>query len=207
MLLLSVGVGYPARIAAERGPEAWAGAFLALSHVAIAVGFSLLFVFARRVFRPRAPWARALAGAGVLTLLATAVYLFVQVLRRGAIATADAPLSETLLQTVPLMVAYVWTASESLHYHRAMRRRVALGLADAVVSDRFLLWGVMALAATLGVVLNTGAIVLEVDSLSPEVLLPSSVTGLTQTILLVLAFLPPRSYVERLRARAAAAAH
>jgi hypothetical protein len=63
----------------------------------------------------------------------------------------------------------------------------------------------MALGATTGVVLNTGALALHVDMLDPWVLLLSSITGLVQTVFLVLAFVPPRAYLGWVRARAAAA--
>lgn len=206
MLLLSVGVGYPLRIAV-RASEEWSWAFLAASYVAIAVGFSLLFVFTWLVFRPQAAWARVLAAAGVITVLGKALHGCIQVNAHGAIDVMEEPLGGILLQTGPIIVAYTWTALESLRYYAAMRRRVRLGLADVAVCDRFLLWGLMALAATSGVVLNTAAAALRVDTLgSPWVLLLSTCTGLGQAVFLVLAFLPPRSYLSWVRARAAASA-
>ena len=204
MLLLSVGVGYPLRIAADRGAQQWSGSFLTGSHIAISVGFSLLFLFTWRVFRPQDNLARLFATAGVMTELGAALYLCAQVILHGAVDTMQVPPAEILLQTVPVAVAYLWTAWESLRYHGAMRRRVRLGLADAVVSERFLLWGLMALSATAGVVLNTAAIVMHVHMLDPMLLLASSFTGLCQTLLLVLVFAPPGSYLRWVRARAAA---
>jgi hypothetical protein len=205
MLLLSVGVGYPARIATDQvGPE-WSGALLVVSHLGIAVGFALLYVFTWRVFRPRGTWARAFAAAGVMALLGKALHGCFQVYHRGAIHTMEMPLHDVLLQTGPVLAGYVWTAWESLRYHGAMRRRVRLGLADVTLSNRFLLWGLMGLAASTGVVLNIGALALKVDILSPWVLLPSSVTGLSQAVLLVLTFAPPSAYLGWVRARAAAA--
>lgn len=207
MLLLSVGVGYPLHIAAQRLAETWSDPFLAVADIAVAVGFSLLFLFTRRVFRPQATWARVLAAAGVMTLLGKALHRCVQVYGPGAIHVMDLPPADTLVQTGPVIVAYVWTASESLRYYGAMRRRARLGLADVAVTDRFLLWGVMGLSATSGVVLNTLAVVLGVDVLgSPWILLVSSITGLVQAVCLVLAFVPPRAYLGWVRARAAAAA-
>ena len=65
----------------------------------------------------------------------------------------------------------------------------------------------MALSATAGVILTTGATALRVDVLrSPGILVASSGTGLAQALLLVLAFAPPRSYLDWVRARAAASA-
>ncbi len=83
-----------------------------------------------------------------------------------------------------------------------MRRRVKLALADAVVSDRFLLWGLMAIVVASGVMTNSVAMALHVEVFStPWILLFSSCTGLAQAVLLVLAFVPPRSYLSWVRAR------
>jgi hypothetical protein len=86
-----------------------------------------------------------------------------------------------------------------------MRRRVRLGLADPAVCDRFLLWGLMALFVTVGVLLNSVALALRIEVLgSPWILLASSSTGLAQAVLLVLAFAPPSAYLAWVRARAGA---
>jgi hypothetical protein len=139
-----------------------------------------------------------------MTELGSAAYLCLQVVRHGAVETTQLPPAEIFLQTGPVMVAYLWTAWESLRYHGAMRRRVRLGLADAAVSERFLLWGLMALSATAGVALNAIAIALRVPMLDPMLLLGSSFTGLCQTLLLLLVFAPPRAYLRWVRARAVA---
>jgi hypothetical protein len=205
MLLLAVGVGYPLMIATPRVSPAWAGTLQTMSTLAINMGFSLLFVFTWRVFQPQAAWARALAAAGVLTMLASVVQRIIQVTTLGVLDVTSEPLSALLLQGLPVIVAYGWTAWESLRYHGMMRRRVRLGLADAVVCNRFLLWGMMALVVNAGVLVNFAAIAMHTDTLNtPWVLLLSSTTGLTQVVLLVLTFLPPRSYSSWVRARAAA---
>lgn len=205
MLLLSVGVGYPLHIAAQRLGEDGSDAFLAVADLAVAVGFSLLYLFTWRVFRPQATWARVLAVAGVATQLGKALYRCVQTYGPGVIDVMELPPGDILLQTGPVIVAYLWTAAESFRCYGAMRRRARLGLADVVVTDRFLLWGVMASNATSGVVLNTWAVVMRVDVFgSPWILLVSSITGLAQAACLVLAFLPPRAYLSWVRARAAA---
>jgi hypothetical protein len=205
MLLLSGGIGYPARIAADRGGPEWSGTFMVISYLSMAVAFSLLFVFTWRLFRPRETWARFLAAAGVITLVGKALHGCADVYSRGAINTGNTPLGDILLQTGPVMVAYLWTAWESLRYHDAMRRRVKFGLADVTVSDRFLLWSLMALSATSGVALNTVAIALHVDPThSAWILFATSLSGLTEAVLLMLAFVPPSFYLNWTRARGAA---
>jgi hypothetical protein len=205
MLLLSVSVGYPLHIAAYRvGPE-WSGLFQTGAILAVPVGFSLLFVFTWRVFRPQAIWARVLTAVGVITLLGKALHGCLQVHDRGVIDMLDLPPVEILLQTGPALVAYFWTACESIRYYAVMRRRARLGLADAVVTNRFLVWGVMGLCATGGVALNTGAVLLHVDPFtSAPLLLWSALLGLAEAVFLTLTFVPPRSYLARVRARAVA---
>jgi hypothetical protein len=205
MLLLSVGVGYPLRIAVDAGlVQQGAHALFAGSYVAVGIGFSLLYLFTWRVFQRGAIWARLFAAAGVMTELGGAVYGVVQVIARGVVNTMDVSPGDILLVTVPVMVAYVWTAWESLHYYGGMRRRVRLGLAEAAVSERFLLWGLMALSATAGVGFSTVAFLLRVHADDPLLLLGTSVIGTFQTLFLLLVFAPPRAYLRWVRTRAAA---
>jgi hypothetical protein len=207
MLLLTVGVGYPLMIAGSLVGGPPAVAFQMTAMAATAAGFSLLLVFTCRVFQPHARWARVLTALGVSALVAEVVQIGRYVHRHGAIDVTNAPLDVSLLLTCTVTAVYLWTAWESLRYHGMMRRRVGLGLADAVLSNRFLLWGVMALDAAAGIGVTIVASVLHMDALRhPTVLLLSSATGLGQAALLVLTFLPPDAYLNWVRARAAARA-
>jgi hypothetical protein len=205
MLLLTVGVGYPLMIAGSLVGGASAGTLQLIAMVATAAGFSLLLTFTCRVFQPQARWARILTALGVLALVAEVVQIGIYVWRHGAIDVGNAPLDVSLLLTSTVTAVYLWTAWESLRYHGMMRRRVRLGLADAVLSNRFLLWGVMALDAAAGITVTIVASVLQIDTLrNPTVLLLSSATGLGQAALLVLTFVPPHAYLSWVRSRAAA---
>ena len=205
MLLLSVGVGYPLLIAADRAGEDAVRPLFVVSTLAVNAGFVLLFAFTWRVFQPDAPWGRAFAGAGALALLVNAALRCWDALTGAEVKIGSEVVGESLLQTTPVIVAYLWTAWEALRYHGLMRRRVRLGLADPAVCDRFLLWGLMSLFVTAGVLLNTVALALRIEILeTPWVLLASSSTGLAQAVLLVLAFAPPSSYLDWVRARARA---
>ena len=58
-----------------------------------------------------------------------------------------APLDDSigpLLSSATSLAAYGWAAREAFRYHALLRRRLALGLADPVVTHQFLLWGVSA---------------------------------------------------------------
>ena len=203
MLFLTVGIGYPTLIAADRAPMAWSRALFALSNVCTNGGFALLFVFTWRVFRAQERWAAVLAGAGVLALLANLAMRVFDAATQQQLRIGGEAVGQSLFQAIPVCVAYLWTAWESLRYYAQMRRRLRLGLADPVVVNRFLLWAAMALAVAAGIALNTVALARHVNILaSPLVLFGSSCTGLTQAILLFLAFLPPRAYLDWLRSRA-----
>lgn len=207
MLLLTVGVGYPALIAAGRTEGETARALFGLSNVCTNGGFALLFVFTWRVFRARERWAALLAGAGVAVLMLNLVLRVHDAIVQSELRLGGEAVGQSILQGAPVCAAYLWTAWESLSYYAQMRRRLRLGLADPVVVNRFLLWGGMALAVFIGVVLNGVALARHVDILSsPLVLFASSCTGLTQAILLFLAFLPPRAYLEWVRSRGPLAA-
>ena len=96
------------------------------------------------------------------------------------------------------------TAVDAFAVVPLLRAGLKLGLADVTVSNRFLLWGLMATSATAGVVLSTVALALRIDLLDPELLLASTLTGMGQAVPLVLAFAPPRRYLAWVRGEAAA---
>lgn len=89
-------------------------------------------------------------------------------------------------------------------HHRMARRRVALGLADRVVANRFLLWGLFGLTAT-GI--NVASLIgnaLGVDpSRSPSVIVPMGVLGFGASAAMYLAFVPPAWYLVLVRGRPA----
>jgi hypothetical protein len=207
-LLLAVGVGYPALIAADRaGPglvQAW---LIIVATLGIDCGMALVFEFTRRVFRPQALWARSAASAGTLVLLGHAGWRCWEVLTQADVQVAGA-LGPALVQVTGMTLAYAWTGGESLWQHGLMRRRATLGLVDPTVSNRLLLWGLTAVAVVAGMLLNGAAIALRIPFLErPEILLASSLAGLVQAVFLTLAFSPPRFYLSWMRAGREGARH
>jgi hypothetical protein len=198
MLLIVAGVGYPTAIAAQFAGPVALRPLVIVSNLSMNAGSALLFVFTWRVFRPEKLWARCLAGIAVLALCAHSGWRSFDVLSRADVRVDDGALGALLL----MMLAYLWAAWESLRSHRMMRRRMRFGLGDAVVCDRFMLFGMMALGATAGVLLNGVAMWMGIAILeNPWIQLVGSSTGLLQAGVLVLAFAPPRSYLDWVRAR------
>lgn len=197
MLVLTVGLGYPLMIAADRVQGPAARLLFVVSVALVNGGFAFLFLFTRRVFRPDAGWARVLTAVGLLALGANLVMRGIEAATQAEVKIATDAVGSSLLQIGPVLLGYCWCSAESFRYYRMMRRRLSLGLGDAVVCNRFLLWGANSLAVAVGTLINGVAVVQGVDVFgSPLVLLASSTTGLGQVALLVLAFMPPRAYRE-----------
>ncbi|MDX1649572.1 MAG: hypothetical protein R3263_06935 [Myxococcota bacterium] len=211
-LFLIVGLGYPVTLAGRalllgETPGLAGRVLLSLGSVLMNTGWAAVWFFTWRVFRPDAAWARALASGAIAALLLFAGV----VLSRALIVEEPAALVRpNLASTGTLLLAlasYVWTAVESLRYWALLRRRQTLGLADPVVTNRFLLWGLVAAFSFASLVGPTVAAVAGVDTTeNPLVRLTTAVAGLVCSTALALAFTPPRAYLHWLRARASRAA-
>jgi len=165
-----------------------------------------LYVFTWRVFRPDARWAvLVFAGGSAVGLWANTglalIYFY------------DASLSPALagrwigVSALSYAVCFGWASLESLAYWVALRRRLRLGLADALVVNRFLLWGLgcgfgLAIDVWLGSLAFAG-----VDfglELLPRLLV--SLSGLVNATCWFLGFTPPAAYARWIRGRHAARA-
>ena len=190
-----LGIG-PTALGSMMAAAALAGttpgrALTALAYVAIAVGSTAACVFNWRVFRPDERWART-------WVRATAVLYAVAIATEGAttgfanpLAPGPAGLAISMLCAANLL----WGAGESLRYWLLMRRRLRLGLADRLVTNRFLLWGIGIGAAGIGSVislvvqLTTGNAMAELPAM-----LSNSLHGLTSAVLMWIAFVPPAAW-------------
>jgi len=198
---LTVASGVPTRTVGEVNHGLAAAGILF-----VAAGLSSFFAFTLTVFRRESPWAWVLTSASVLGLASAAFG------RIGALASADRALVAAgvghgwgLTVAVLSVLCYAWLGFEGLLEWRKSRRRLALGLVDPVVSNRFLMWGVFGVSTTL---LSGFMLALQLaggqgsSSRAGEIAL--AVFGLASSAAVMLAFVPPRRYVERIRARAAA---
>lgn len=205
-LLLQAGIGYPLSAVAPYtgGGEAAVGAVASLFSNA---GCGMLFVFTAHVFHPRSRWAWVAVGAASALLT---VHGLGSGAARMAATTPEAIFASTYLWSPWILAlsgaAWGWTGFESLRYYARLRKRAGLGLADPVVANRMLLWGLMGASAVSAVVIDTLLLYLG-DALAQRVLLPlvTSVAGLAVSLFLVLAFLPPRAYLDAVKRRAAQA--
>ena len=197
-----------ALVVALPGPEWVVRAAACIGQLAYAVFCAVMLLFTWQCFRKDARWARWLTGLATATGLAGAALGIARALglaEAGQLGDMD-HLSYRLLALASL-VGHAWTALESFLYYGRMRRRARLGLADPVVTNRFLLWGWVGAAALVasGVPFVVG--LLGGDSFNH---VPTRLVGAAAIIFgsvcLQLAFLPPQSYVAWLTAKATSAA-
>jgi hypothetical protein len=168
------------------------------------IGILLIYAFTWQVFRPKEAWGRGIVGAAALIL-------FASMIGSGyALATAPDTAVSTLVARDWLLVGmigyagcFLWSAIEGFVHWNHARRRFALGLADAVVVNRFLLWGAFGLAASgINVASGIGAALGLDPSQSAVVLVPMGLLGFVASVSMYLAFLPPAAYLARIRGSA-----
>jgi hypothetical protein len=181
------------------GSEAFQWGSYAAVRVTMHVGLACPLLFTWRVFRPSS---RAAAAAFAALLLGSLAVLqgyahdhaFGDPMYRGPWFWAEAVL---------YLAGFSWCAAEPLRYHRRMLRRQRLGLAEPLVVNRFLLWG-LAYGGAAGAILVPVAF--ELLGLANET---GPIAGLAACFALVsvvayaLAFFPPRRYGRWLERRAA----
>jgi hypothetical protein len=184
-----------------------------IGHCAFASGTIAIAVFTLRVFRPSSIAGRTLAGIMITAILATTSHsLF------GGYASIENSYS-ILATNFARLLPTCWAFYESLRYWRSMCRREVLGLADPVLTNRFLLWSIWTGAVTLLPMVPLAIRVLGIALLGnieygqdvqaewlPSVLMVVRVLFLAvapiAAIALSLSFFPPAVYLDRVRARA-----
>jgi hypothetical protein len=170
----------------------------------VAIGVMFLFGFTWRVFRPRAAWASWGTALACLLLAAQAAGMI------HALATAppesrphEATAAWATLEHALVGISLGWTGLESLLFYAKMRRRLALGLADPVVANRFLLWAIFGISTFAILVVNAAYHMAGFTTLNHPVCQLVTVLGaLLASGAMYLAFLPPAAFVRAIQRRA-----
>ncbi len=192
------GVGYPALMIAagaffEMPPDAarWTAS---LGLLAFHLGSAALWLAIWRIFQPQAAWAES------LFVLATTL-LAVVFVRDVLIDGRPIPPADGAWYWVGLFArcaCLLWGSIESFRYHARLRRRLALGLTDALTVSQFLLWGIGA-GAGFGMVINTVLMRLHpAYQVSSPGLALSTLLGLVAAACIWLTFFPPAALRRRL---------
>jgi hypothetical protein len=210
-LLTHAAVSQPALLAQQAlGEEASLGLQMGIGGLRVfaffitLVGFSL---FTWRVFGVESRWRRALAaGLSVAALISASASLWGSWLQLSS--NVPMPLYQRIGLTPHFFFAFGWVSLESLRYYGLMRKRRALGLADPVVTNRFLVWGAgegvasLVILALCVVMMNRSAL-LTTDSTVAGLV---TAAGLVNALVWWLTFAPPTAYLRWVRANAGAGA-
>jgi hypothetical protein len=172
---------------------------LAVTQVAIRLAAISVLVFTYHVFRAREAWAKGLA---VLLVVALAMsWVAFPYTRIFAENSRDIFWYDFF--AVARSLALAWGAAESLVYYAKSRRRLRLGLAEALVTNRFLLWGIGLASFTL---LMASTLLASAAGIDPAVsgwVLLESFAGLVGASTLWLTFFPGKAYRAFVARRAA----
>lgn len=158
---------------------------LASSSIALGLGY-------RIVFRPHERWALWLWGAGAVLLLA---WWGLALAWGGSGLRGETGLRPALYYAGRLLL-HGWGTLEAFRYRAVLRRRLALGLADPLVTHQFWLWGVSGGAVVGTLVLGAwSSYVLHQSVLTwPLGLFAMGSLGVVSAVTIWWAFYPPAFY-------------
>jgi len=182
---------------------------IGLGFAALLAATVFLFAFTWKTFRPDVGWARALVLAGGLAQAIVVAGAFLALRAADPSTSADIVAAPGWLLAIrgPLAVSFLWTTLEAFHAYTMSRRRMALGLGDAIAANRMLLWAWVGLASTLNNVVNGWLQARGVSAMvDPFAAATTAAGAIVPVVLMWLVFMPPRAYLERVSRRAAQAA-
>ncbi len=166
-------------------------------------GVTMIVIFVVSTFRPQERWAKALAAVLLGALWGGTLGWELQngfhFVGRG---NGFWWLKYATIWSYPL-----WTMVESYRYYALMRRRQAIGLADPLVTNRFLLWGSASLGTALATWTSSIGFFLpqrpEVVAVwEPVIQIATATFGIATVALFYLTFFPPSWYRRKVVATA-----
>lgn len=175
-----------------------------------------IYLFTWQAFRAGSRVARIAVGLALATVAACYVMNWLG----GEFVVTVIPGPAHWIERSVFLGGFAWMTSEALHYWAMQRRRLRLGLADPVLCNRFLLWGVWAtatgllglseLVARIAYVWTTGEReVVVVEAAMPIIVVTvafTSLVGVVAAAALWLTFFPAPGYLRWLEQRHAARA-
>lgn len=203
-LLLVCGGGYvPIVIAQLVGQAEVRFVLVAIGIGAAHAGVLCTFVFTQLVFRPGVAWLRAavwVMGAAMAVVWLSGLVYVNWPLRASPREAMVAGFPWALASNVLCGIGMAWSAWEAIRQWSLSSKRARVGLADPLVANRMLLWGVFTGASVVTSVLHGAMVASGRDpSESGAVIAVSAVIALASTVSLWLAFLPPAAWIRRIR--------
>jgi hypothetical protein len=202
--LLVAPVALPASIASGfGGPAGQVHATLwTVSELVTQIGIVCLYAFTQQVFRPGVAWARRVIALAAVVLPICLVGCAIGLAKAPADwISAKACSPWILFCQLGYMGVFAWAAIEGLSHYRTAQRRVALGLIDPTVANRFLLFAIYGICCSGISVAYDVAIVLELNiATSLVVVLPAALLSMVSSTAMFLAIFPPAWFIARLRA-------
>lgn len=167
------------------------------------VGHGALVAFSWRVFHPRDTWAGALAGtlAALIGVALSGEVLSGEYLRYSDMRPISGPW--LLFGLAARGAAPTWMAFECFRFHHKLRLRAKIGLAEPLVVNRVLLWGIAIGCSALGFGMNIVHRLVYGTGLRAHVWALTTVSALAtvSALCLGLAFFPPKAYRRWLEER------
>jgi len=197
-ILMFAMIGRRAAGGVAEAPEIFTW-LIALGWICHNLGVTFMLDFVQRVFRPDEKWAHTLKYT--LGIVLWGGWL-ADVLKGGLTASWPSHyywIAFAVIGTYPL-----WTASEAFRYWGQMRKRVSLGLAEPLVSNRFLLWTIASLTTVASIWTVEIPTFLGYERMSPAAehltsitMLCTSAFGIVTIFTYWLTFFPPAWYQKR----------
>jgi hypothetical protein len=161
--------------------------------VAISGMAGAMLLFTREVFRPASRIANILSGVALLTML-------VSFMGSGRLGDWGGYRNDYIwiwLENLTQLAVFCWALAEPSALYVKMRKRARIGLGDAVVANRILLWSVYGAGFTLSQLLWVSVLTLYDDLASLDVVIAAS--AVVGQFAVWLAFFPPKRYLAWLR--------
>jgi hypothetical protein len=196
---LGFGIAMAAFLSAQTSPEL-AKFLVAIASTTVAMGVGAKYIFNWQIYHPRS---RVAKGVVVTALALLACSVVGDGLTNHFVPEAWQKPGFPQLRQVLQVGALFWGSAEAFGWYRRLQRRVAIGLGDALVANRFLLWSIGAGAAGIGSAIGTvvGFVAGRPMTDMPALTLALSLFGLASASSLWLAFVPPLRYLDWIRAR------
>ncbi len=197
------GSGHALAIEADAS-RALVATLLSVGHGASLLGVASVLVFNYWVFRRGTRFGQGLLAAGIAWLVAG----YLGCAASGSFWHGRPEGFWFWLLYSGFTAASIWTLGEPLLYFVALRKRRRLGLAEPLLVDRFLLWGVGSLARFAMLAVGAFAMLsMSVEASDPAAIvaptfLASGLAGIVVAVSYGLAFFPPRNYVAFVSRRA-----